>query len=158
MSSTLTIVLVSVAIFFVVMILVVALFFVVMILVVALLLYARKKLVPQGKVTLTINEEKKMEVEMGSSVLSTLVSNNIFLPSACGGKGTCGMCRCRIPEGGGDILANEKGFFTSKEVAANWRLGCQAKIKNDVSIVIPEEVFGVKKWECEVISNRNVAT
>jgi Na+-transporting NADH:ubiquinone oxidoreductase subunit F len=147
MSSTLTIVLVSVAIFFVVMILVVA-----------LLLYARKKLVPQGKVTLTINEEKKMEVEMGSSVLSTLVSNNIFLPSACGGKGTCGMCRCRIPEGGGDILANEKGFFTSKEVAANWRLGCQAKIKNDVSIVIPEEVFGVKKWECEVVSNRNVAT
>ncbi|MDR1975120.1 MAG: NADH:ubiquinone reductase (Na(+)-transporting) subunit F [Bacteroidales bacterium] len=136
----------------------VAVFFVVMIIVVSLLLYARKKLVPQGKVTITINEEKKMEIEMGNSILSTLVSNNIFLPSACGGKGTCGMCRCRVPEGGGDILANEKGFFTGKEIAANWRLGCQTKIKNDISIIIPEEIFGVKKWECEVISNRNVAT
>ncbi|MDR0619049.1 MAG: NADH:ubiquinone reductase (Na(+)-transporting) subunit F [Bacteroidales bacterium] len=136
----------------------VAVFFIVMIILVAMLLYARKKLVPQGKVTLTVNADKQFEVEMGNSVLSTLVENKIFLPSACGGKGTCGMCRCRVPQGGGDILANEKGFFTSREVAANWRLGCQTKIKNDISVIIPESVFGVKKWECEVVSNRNVAT
>jgi Na+-transporting NADH:ubiquinone oxidoreductase subunit F len=136
----------------------VAVFFVVMIIVVALLLYARKKLVPHGRVVLTINDDRKLEVEMGSSVLSTLVENKIFLPSACGGKGTCGMCRCRVPQGGGDILANEKGFFTGKEIVGNWRLGCQTKIKSDISIVIPDSVFGVKKWECEVLSNRNVAT
>ncbi|MDR2556288.1 MAG: NADH:ubiquinone reductase (Na(+)-transporting) subunit F [Bacteroidales bacterium] len=136
----------------------VAVFFIVMIILVAMLLYARKKLVPQGKVMLTINDDRQMEVEMGNSVLSTLVENKIFLPSACGGKGTCGMCRCRVMQGGGDILANEKGFFSSKEIADNWRLGCQTKIKNDISIVIPESVFGVKKWECEVVSNRNVAT
>ena len=136
----------------------VAVFLVVILVLVAMLLLARKKLVPQGKVKLQINGEKTLEVDTGSSLLSTLASQKIFLPSACGGKGSCGLCRCRVTEGGGSILPSEKGFFSYREQQENWRLGCQVKVKNDMSIAIPPEVFGVKKWECEVVSNKNVAT
>jgi len=126
---------------------------------VALLLYAKTKLSPSGFVKLDINEgELAIDVEPGSTVLSTLGNNKIFLPSACGGGGTCGMCKCRVIEGGGTILPTETGFFTRKQQQSDWRLGCQVKIKEDIKIEIPEEVLGIKKWECEVVSNKNVAT
>ena len=124
---------------------------------VALLLYARSKLVPQGEVTLKINDEDH-RIEPGGTILGTLSSQNIFLPSACGGGGTCGMCKCQVLEGGGAILPTETGFFTRKEQQNNWRLGCQVKIRQDMVIRVPEEVMGIKKWLCEVVSNRNVAT
>ncbi len=133
-------------------------FLVVIMLLVALLLYARRKLTPQGKVNLIINEEKEFEVDPGFTILTTLSDQKIFLPSACGGVGTCGMCKCQVLEGGGTILPTEKDFFTRKEQLNNWRLGCQVKVREDMKIGIPKEIFGIKKWECEVISNRNVAT
>jgi Na+-transporting NADH:ubiquinone oxidoreductase subunit F len=125
---------------------------------VGLLLYAKAKLSPSGSVRLNINGEKDIAVTPGSSILSTLSNNRIFLPSACGGGGTCGMCKCQVFEGGGTILPTETGFFTRKQQQNNWRLGCQVKIKEDIKIGVPEEVLGIKKWECEVVSNRNVAT
>ena len=133
-------------------------FLVIMLVLVAVLLYARTKLSPQGKVKVKINGEKTLEVEAGSSLLSTLSAQKIYLPSACGGKGSCGLCRCRVDEGGGSILPSEKGFFSYREQHENWRLSCQVKVKSDMSIRIPPEVFGVRKWECEVVSNHNVAT
>jgi Na+-transporting NADH:ubiquinone oxidoreductase subunit F len=134
-------------------------FLVVTLALVAMLLYAKAKLLPSGKVKLSINSgEKEMEVSPGSSVLSTLAGEKIFLPSACGGGGTCGMCKCRVIKGGGVILPTETGFFTRKQQLGQWRLGCQVKVREDIEIEIPEEVLGIKKWECEVISNRNVAT
>jgi Na+-transporting NADH:ubiquinone oxidoreductase subunit F len=136
----------------------IAVFLLVISLLVAVLLYAKKKLTPQGEVTLTINHEQEIKVEPGSTVLSTLGSSGIFLPSACGGGGTCGMCKCQVDEGGGTILPTEVSFFTRKQQADNWRLGCQVKIREDMKIRVPEEVMGIKKWECEVVSNRNVAT
>ncbi len=136
----------------------VVVFLVVILLLVIILLYARKKLTPQGEVTITINDEKKVKVQPGTSLLSTLAANNIFLPSACGGQGTCGMCKVQVLEGGGEILPTETGFFTRKEQQQHWRLACQVKVKEDMSIHVPEAVLGVKKMECEVISNRNVAT
>ena len=125
---------------------------------VSVLLLAKAKLSPVGKVKLIINGQKEVEVDAGSTILSTLGNNQIFLPSACGGGGTCAMCKCQITEGGGEILPTEKPYFSRKEIADDWRLGCQVKIKNDMNIEIPEEIFGIKKWECEVISNYNVAT
>ncbi|MEG1498299.1 MAG: NADH:ubiquinone reductase (Na(+)-transporting) subunit F [Bacteroidales bacterium] len=136
----------------------VVVFLTVILLLVAVLLYARKKLVPQGKVQLEINGEKTLEVEAGNTLLSTLASQKIYLPSACGGKGSCGLCRCKVTEGGGSILPSEQGFFSRKEQADNWRLSCQVKLRNDIKIDIPPSIFGIKKWECEVVSNRNVAT
>ncbi len=133
-------------------------FLVVIILLVGLLLFARKKLTPQGKVKITINDEKELEVDPGSTLLSTLSSNKIFLPSACGGGGTCAMCKCQVFEGGGSILPTEKGYFSRKEQQTNWRLGCQVKVREDMKIGVPAAVFGIKKWECEVVSNKNVAT
>ncbi len=130
----------------------------IILLLVIILLYAKKKLTPQGEVTLTINEEKEMKVEPGSTILSTLSASGIFLPSACGGGGTCGMCKCQVHEGGGSILPTETGFFSRKEQQNEWRLGCQVKIREDMKISIPKEIFGIKKWECEVVSNKNVAT
>ena len=123
-----------------------------------MLLFARKKLTPQGKVQLTINDEKELEVDPGSTVLTTLATNEIFLPSACGGGGTCAMCKCQVFEGGGSILPTEVGYFTRKEQQSDWRLGCQVKVREDMKIGIPPEIFGIKKWECEVVSNHNVAT
>lgn len=136
----------------------VVIFLVIILLLVALLLFARNKLMPQGKVQININDEKTLEVETGSSLLSTLAAQKIYLPSACGGKGSCGLCRCRVTEGGGSILPSEKGFFSYREQHDNWRLGCQVKVRNNLSVQIPPEVFGVRKWECEVVSNKNVAT
>ncbi|MCP4551695.1 MAG: NADH:ubiquinone reductase (Na(+)-transporting) subunit F [Bacteroidetes bacterium] len=136
----------------------IAVFLTIIMLLVSVLLYARKKLMPSGEVILTINEEKKYTVDPGSTILTTLANQKIFLPSACGGGGTCAMCKCQIFEGGGTILPTEVDYFTRKEALNNWRLGCQVKVKEDMKIGIPKEIFGIKKWECEVISNRNVAT
>ncbi len=133
-------------------------FLVIMLLLVMVLLFAKKKLTPQGEVMITINEEKEITTEPGTTLLNTLSNEEIFLPSACGGGGTCGMCKCQINEGGGTILPTEKGFFTRKEQQNNWRLGCQVKVREDMDIAVPAEVFGIKKWECEVVSNGNVAT
>ena len=134
-------------------------FLIVMLFLVGILLYAKKKLTPSGSVKLDINDGKRvLEVEPGGTVLNTLSNNKIFLPSACGGGGTCGMCKCRVLEGGGSILTTEVNFFTRKQQNENWRLGCQVKVREDLKIEIPEEVMGIKKWECEVIPNRNVAT
>ena len=136
----------------------IAVFLVIILLLIILLLLAKKKLTPQGKVKLKINDEEEMEVEPGSTILQTLTSNEILLPSACGGGGTCGMCKCRVVEGGGSILPTETGFFTRKEQQNFWRLACQVKIRDNMKIEIPKEVMGIKKLECEVVSNRNVAT
>ncbi|MCD4665655.1 MAG: NADH:ubiquinone reductase (Na(+)-transporting) subunit F [Bacteroidales bacterium] len=136
----------------------VVVFLSVILLLVILLLYARKKLTPQGDVTITINDEKEMVTNPGSTLLSTLSAEKIFIPSACGGGGTCGMCKVQVFEGAGSILPTETGFFTRKEQMNNWRLGCQVKVREDMKIGIPKEIFGIKKWECEVVSNKNVAT
>lgn len=133
-------------------------FLAVLISLVGMLLYARKKLTPQGKVRLILNGERDLEVDPGSTVLTTLATNDIFLPSACGGGGTCAMCKCQVTAGGGSILPTEVGYFTRKEQQNNWRLACQVKVREDMDINIPPEVFGIKKWECEVVSNHNVAT
>ncbi len=133
-------------------------FLIIILLLVAILLYAKAKLLPSGEVKLTVNDERELDIQPGTTVLSALSENKIFLPSACGGGGTCGMCKCQVIEGGGQILPTEKGFFTRKEQQNNWRLGCQVKIKEDMNLQIPKEVLGIKKWECEVVSNHNVAT
>lgn len=125
---------------------------------VAVLLFAKKKLTPSGDVTITINGEKELTVQTGSSLLSTLAEQGIYLPSACGGGGSCGMCKCQVLEGGGDILPTEVNFFSRKQQQEHWRLGCQVKVKNDLKIKVPEAVLGVRKWECEVVSNRNIST
>lgn len=129
------------------------------ILLVAILLFAKKKLMPSGIVKISINNgDIEKETEPGETLLTTLGNNKILLPSACGGGGTCGMCRCQVESGGGSILPTETGFFTRKEQNNNWRLACQVKVKEDMGIKIPQEVLGVKKWECEVVSNNNLAT
>ena len=125
---------------------------------VSILLFAKSKLLPSGEVTLTINGQKDIQINPGGTILGTLGDNKIFLPSACGGGGTCAMCKCQVNSGGGEILPTEKPYFTRKEIQDNWRLGCQVKIKNDMDINIPEEIFGIKKWECEVVSNYSVAS
>lgn len=125
---------------------------------VSVLLYAKSKLAPSGPVTITVNGEKELTVDSGDTLLTTLSNNKLFLPSACGGGGTCAMCKCQITEGGGEILPTEEPYFSRKEIQDNWRLGCQVKVKQDMKIQIPEEIFGIKKWECEVVSNYNVAS
>ena len=132
-------------------------FTLVTILLVWILLFAKSKLSPSGPVKLNINGEIS-EVESGNTLLSTLSNNKIFLPSACGGGGTCGMCRCQVTDGGGEILPTETGFFNRKQIQDNWRLGCQVKVKGDMTVKVPDEIFGIKKWECEVVSNYNVAS
>ena len=134
-------------------------FVIVTLILVALLLFIKTKLTPSGTVKININEGSKIvEVTPGGNLLSTLAEQKIFLPSACGGKGACGQCKCRVTEGGGEILPTEVGFFNRKQIAANWRLGCQVKIKEDMSIEVPASALSVRKWECEVVSNHNVAT
>ncbi|GLB50531.1 NADH:ubiquinone reductase (Na(+)-transporting) subunit F [Neptunitalea lumnitzerae] len=127
-------------------------------LLVIILLVAKAKLVPSGPVTLKINGEKNVEVSSGGSLLGTLGNNKIFLPSACGGGGTCLQCKCKVLEGGGEPLPTEVPNFTRKELKAGWRLGCQVKVKQDMVIEVPEEIFGIKKWEAEVVRNYNVAS
>jgi Na+-transporting NADH:ubiquinone oxidoreductase subunit F len=133
-------------------------FLTVVFLLVSMLLGAKAKLLPSGKVKITINGEKTIEVETGSSLLSTLGNEKIFLPSACGGGGTCVQCECHVYSGGGDALPTETPHFTRKELAEGVRLGCQVKVKNDMDISIPEEIFGIKKWKAKVVSNYNVAS
>jgi len=135
----------------------VVVFVLVILLLVTILLQAKARLSPSGPVKLNINGDD-VEVESGTTLLTTLSNQKIFLPSACGGGGTCGMCKCQVTEGGGEILPTETGFFNRKEIADNWRLGCQVKVKNDMNVKVPEEIFGIKKWECEVVSNYNVAS
>ena len=133
-------------------------FLLIILILVIVILIAKAKLMPSGNVEITVNDGEKLNTPMGGTLLNTLQAQNIFLSSACGGGGTCGQCRCRVVEGGGEILPTEKGHFSRKEQLANWRLSCQVKVKEDLSIIVPEEVFGVKEWECEVVSNNNVAT
>ena len=133
-------------------------FLVITLILVGALLFAKAKLIPSGNVRMVVNGEKEYDVPIGGTVLNTLQSEGIFLSSACGGSGSCGQCRCQVPEGGGNILPTEVGFFSRKQIKDHWRLGCQTKIKEDIKIKVPDEVFGVKEWECEVISNKNVAT
>ena len=133
-------------------------FLILILLLVIILLVTKAKLTPSGNVEIVINDEKHISSPMGGTVLNTLQSNGIFLSSACGGGGTCGQCRCQILEGGGEILPTEVGFFNRKQIKEHWRLGCQTKVKENLKIQVPEEVFGVKEWECEVVSNYNVAS
>lgn len=134
-------------------------FLLVIILLVSILLFAKKKLTPSGVVKVDINDgARELETNPGDTLLTTLGNNKVFLPSACGGGGTCGMCSCQVTEGGGSILPTETGFFTRKEQADNSRLACQVKVKEDMKVHIHKEILGIKKWECEVVSNNNVAT
>ncbi len=133
-------------------------FLVVIILLVIILLVAKKYLVASGNVKVLLNGEKEMEIGAGGSLLSAMSAAGVFLPSACGGKGSCAQCKCQVLEGGGEILPTEAVHFTRKQIKDHWRLGCQVKVKGDLSIKVPESVLGVKEWECEVISNKNVAT
>ena len=131
---------------------------VVILLLVALLLVLRAKLMPQGNVKITINDDKTMEVPTGGTLIATLGEQGIHLPSACGGKGSCGQCKCRVVKGGGEILPTEKGFFSRKQQQEGWRLGCQVKVKEDLSLRLPESILSIKEYECTVVSNSNVAT
>lgn len=127
---------------------------------VGLLVFAKEKLMPSGDVKIIVNgdEENPLIVKPGDTLLTALSEKSIFLPSACGGGGTCAMCRCQVMDGGGDVLPTEMNHLTRKEAGENWRLGCQVKVKQDMQIHVDEEIFGIKKWECEVIGNDNVAT
>ena len=133
-------------------------FWVIILVLVTVLLVAKKYLLPSGKVNVTINGKKTIEVNQGGSLLSTLSENGIYLPSACGGKGSCGQCKCQVPAGGGEILDVEKQHFSRKQVLDHYRLGCQCKVKGDLEISVPDSVMGVKEWECTVISNKNVSS
>ena len=133
-------------------------FLVLTLVLVGILLFAKEKLLPSGNVKITINGEKVIEVPSGGSLLSTLGSQKIFLPSACGGGGTCVQCECHVHSGGGEALPTEIPHFTRKELKEGIRLGCQVKVKQDMDISIPEEIFGIKKWEAVVVRNYNVAS
>lgn len=133
-------------------------FLLVMLPLVSILLFVKAKLAPSGKITIKINGEKEIEVDGGGTLLSTLSNEGIFLPSACGGGGTCIQCTCQVNSGGGGILPTEEPHFSRKEITDNYRLSCQVKVRENMDIHIPEEVFGVKKWEATVVSNYNVAT
>ena len=135
-------------------------FSVVILLLVFILLYAQSKLVQSGDVKIIVNgdESNPIVTSAGSTLLNTLSNQKIFLPSACGGGGTCAMCKCTINEGGGDVLPTEVGHLSRTEQKEGVRLSCQVKVKQDMRIHIPEEIFGIKKWECEVVSNYNVAS
>lgn len=133
-------------------------FLVLILLLVTLLLFTKEKLAPSGPVKITINDEKVIEVASGSSLLTTLGNEKIFLPSACGGGGTCVQCECHVLSGGGEALPTETPHFTRKELKDGVRLSCQVKVKQDMNIHIPEEVFGIKKWDATVVRNYNVAS
>ena len=132
----------------------------VILLLVLLLNFAQSKLLPQGDVTLHINDDPENDIiaTPGSTLLTALATKNVFLPSACGGGGTCAMCKCQVLEGGGEILPTETGYINRADAKNHWRLACQVKVKEDLTLQIPEEIFNIRKWECTVISNNNVAT
>ena len=136
----------------------IAAFLLIILLLVIMLLVAKKYLSPGGKVVITVNDDKEFTVEQGNNVMATLNENGIFLPSACGGKASCGQCKLQVLEGGGEILDSERSHFSRKEVKEHWRLGCQCKVKGDLKVKVPESVLGVKEWECTVISNKNVSS
>ncbi len=136
----------------------IAAFLLIILLLVIMLLVAKKYLSPSGKVVITVNGDKELTVEQGNNVMATLNENGIFLPSACGGKASCGQCKLQVLEGGGEILDSERSHFSRKEVKEHWRLGCQCKVKGDLKVKVPESVLGVKEWECTVISNKNVSS
>ena len=135
-------------------------FSIVILILVILLGFAEKKLLPQGDAKILINgdDEKSPTVKPGGSLLSSLAISNVFIPSACGGGGTCSQCRCQVLSGGGDILPTEVSHFSRAEIKDNYRLACQVKVKGDMEVKIPDEIFSIKKWECTVKSNDNVAT
>lgn len=136
----------------------VVIFWALTLLLVVILLVAKARLMPAGNRRITINGERTVETPAGATLLASLASNKIFLPSACGGGGSCGMCRCRVLSGGGEIRPTETGFFTRKQQQEHYRLACQVKVKNDLQIQVPQTILGIKKMECEVVSNRNVAS
>lgn len=136
----------------------VVIFLALTLLLVVILLVAKARLMPAGNRRITINGERTVETPAGATLLASLASNKIFLPSACGGGGSCGMCRCRVLSGGGEILPTETGFFTRKQQQEHYRLACRVKVKNDLQIQVPQTILGIKKMECEVVSNRNVAS
>lgn len=136
----------------------VAMFTAIVLALVVIILFARSKLVSSGSVSIVVNHEKTITVPAGDKLLQTLANNNLFLASACGGGGSCAQCKCIVEEGGGAMLPTEASHFTRREEREGWRLSCQVPVKQDMKIRVPEEVFGVKQWECEVVSNPNVAT
>ena len=136
----------------------VGIFLIITLLLVIILLIAKKYLVHSGKVTITINNDSIIETNSGKSLLSTLSDENVHLPSACGGKGSCAQCKVQVIEGGGDILPTEQVHFSRREQKDHWRLGCQVKVKDNIKISVPASVLSIKEWECEVVSNKNVAT
>jgi len=136
----------------------IAAFLLVVLLLTSMLLFAKAKLSPKGKIKITINHDTVLEVDGGGTLLSTLGNNGIFLPSACGGGGTCVQCVCIVESGGGNILPTEEPHFSRKEIASNHRLGCQVKVKEDMHIEVEEEILGIKEWKAKVVSNFNVAT
>ncbi len=133
-------------------------FLAIILLLVAVLLVAKRYLSPSGNVSITINGERTISVPQGASLMSTLTESGVHLPSACGGKGSCGQCKAQVLSGGGEILDPERPHFTRRQIKDHWRLGCQCKVKGDLEIRVPESVLGVKEWECTVISNRNVSS
>lgn len=134
-------------------------FLIVTLILVGMLLFAKAKLTAKGEVKVNINNgDRVLTTEPGGTLLSVLGNQKIFLPSACGGKGSCGMCKCQVESGAGSILPTETGFFSYKQQHEDWRLACQVKVKEDISMTIPESVLGIKKWECEVVSNNNIST
>ena len=136
----------------------VVMFTVIVLALVAVILAARAKLVSSGDVNIEINGEKTLTVEAGGKLLQTLSASGLFLPSACGGGGSCAQCKCIVESGGGSMLPTEEGHFTKRDAAEGWRLSCQVPVKQDMKIEVPEDVFGVKQWECTVESNPNMAT
>ena len=136
----------------------VTLFTLIVLSLVTVIIYARSKFVSSGEVNITINGEKKIKVPAGGKLLQSLAAEKLFVPSACGGGGTCAQCKVRIHSGGGSILPTEEGHISKKDASCGDRLSCQVAVKQDMEIEIPEEVFGVKKWQCKVLSNDNVAT
>ncbi len=133
-------------------------FTLIILILVAVILAARSKLVSSGNVSILLNEEKELAMPVGVKLMSGLADAGIFVPSACGGGGTCGQCRVRVPEGGGAILPTERSFINKRDAADHHRLSCQVTVKQDMKVWVPEEVFGVRKMECTVVSNNNVAS
>ena len=130
----------------------------IIIVLVVILLISKRYLLPSGNVTITVNDKDKISVPQGSSLLSTLGDAGVHLSSACGGKGSCGQCKCQVVNGGGEIIDVEKAHFSRKQIKENYRLACQVKVKGDMDVKVPDSVLGVKEYECTVVSNKNVAS